>query len=240
MAFMAAPVIGGLTGWQLATVASTVLGGISRSSAASSERKAAEQNAANAVAAAEANRQRALQAAEVNKRNLETAAGQQRAAGQRAALEEAKKTRLAMSRALAIGAASGAGPAPENIFRGLVEQGEQNKASVMYRAEEEAKGFEDKGAIGLWQADTQSALDLDYTRRQSAANVDAARSKERGVNSANLFSGIGSLATMFAPTAMAPGGIPTGAPNVVSPTLGFQPYSGGYGGGDIGYYSPRF
>lgn len=241
MAFLAAPaftlpVVGGVSWGSVLSGASTLLGGLGSSAQAASDRATAERNAQLAVATAERNRLNAIRTAEINKQNLEQSAGQERAQAQQKALEQAQRQRLLLSRAAAVGAASGAGPMQENIFRGIIGQGEQNKASVMYTGESAAKELEWRGAAGLWQATQQGDVDVNYARQQGDVNVAAARARESGVNTTSLFKGIGTLASLFAPTAMAPG---AQAPLGDTGTFGAN-LSGGYGGGDYGYYSPRY
>ena len=132
MAFLAAPaftlpLVGAVSWGTVLSGASTLLGGLASSKAAAGGRQTAERNAQLAVQTAERNRLNAIRTAEINKQNLEQSAGQERAEAQRKALEQSQKQRLLLSRAAAVGAASGAGPMQENIFRhhrtGRAEQG---------------------------------------------------------------------------------------------------------------------
>lgn len=77
-------------------------------------------------------------------RQLEQAAGQERATSQRAAIEETRKADLAISRAQALGAASGAGAADvgmTNIIKGIAGQGEYNALTALFEGEERARGL---------------------------------------------------------------------------------------------------
>lgn len=73
-------------------------------------------------------------------------AAQERAAGSRAAAEEARRKRLIQSRAMAVGAASGGGVDYRGIGE-IEEEGEMRVLSALYEGEERGRGM-DVGAAG--------------------------------------------------------------------------------------------
>lgn len=81
-----------------------------------------------------------FQAAQMNQQ-----AGQERATGQRAAIEQRRTARLASSRATALAAASGGGatdPTILNILGDIHTEGEYNALSALFGGEERARGLE--------------------------------------------------------------------------------------------------
>lgn len=85
-------------------------------------------------------------------RQMEQAAGQERAAGQRVAIEERRKADLATSRAEAVAAASGAGgKTVTDIIGGIQGQGEYNALSALFSSEERARGMELQGKTAAMQ-----------------------------------------------------------------------------------------
>lgn len=76
---------------------------------------------------------------------LREGAGQLRAAGQQAGEEELRKSRLVMSRMIAVAAASGAGavdPTVVKLASGVAGEGELAASMQRYNAETEARGME--------------------------------------------------------------------------------------------------
>lgn len=76
---------------------------------------------------------------------LDTMAGQERSKSQRVAAEKKRQMRLAMSRALAVAGASGAGAADVgmlNIYAGLEAEGEYASELALYEGEERARNLE--------------------------------------------------------------------------------------------------
>jgi hypothetical protein len=85
----------------------------------------------------------AQQSANFQAQQLEQAAGQDRAAAQRVAINERRRTNIAQSNATAAAAASGGGatdPTVLNITGGLASQGEYNALSALFEGEESARG----------------------------------------------------------------------------------------------------
>lgn len=141
MAFMAAPVVGTLTGWNLASIAGTIMQVAGGMNQADQMRESARANAENARRAAEA-----------EKVQLDYQAGQETAAGQHAAEAARRKSALMLSRAQAIAAASGGGPLNENLAAGLIAEGEKEAGHQFYTAGERAKSLTYRGDVGLTTA----------------------------------------------------------------------------------------
>lgn len=75
---------------------------------------------------------------------LEQQAGQERASSQRTAIEERRRSDIAISDATAAAAFSGGGatdPTVMNITGGLAKQGEYNALSALFEGEEKARGL---------------------------------------------------------------------------------------------------
>ena len=140
---------------QLVGTGATILGGIN---SADQQRSAAEANARNAATAAAANKQQ-----------LDFTAGQERAAGQHAAEDARRKGQLALSRALAVSAASGGGPLSESLTRGLLMQTENNVSAINYGSEERARGLEFRGNVGAYEANAKGIQGI----RDANASADA-------------------------------------------------------------------
>jgi hypothetical protein len=102
-------------------VSGTILGAAGLSSAANSQRRSSNFEAAQ----------------------MEQQAGQDRASAQRQAAEERRRARFAQSRALAVSAASGgaADPGALNILGDLEAEGEYRALSALYEGEESARGL---------------------------------------------------------------------------------------------------
>lgn len=96
-------------------------------------------------------------------KQAEQQAGQERAAAQRQAMEERRRARLAQSRAIAVGAASGAGTGGNvlDILGDLNTEGEYRAQSALFTGEEKARGYE------------MSASAKRYEGAQSVANAKA-------------------------------------------------------------------
>lgn len=128
----------------------------------------AEKKAGNA-----ANKQAKFQATQ-----MEQQAGQERAGAQRQSIEARRKANLAISRATALAAASGAGatdPTVMDVIGGLVSEGELAAGTARYQGEEKARGME-----------TQASA----TRYEGKLAKQASRMKAR----ATIIQGIGQMA----------------------------------------------
>lgn len=91
---------------------------------------------------------------EYEARQLETNAGQQQAAAQRAAAERERQAVLMMSRAQAVAAASGAGaldPTVLKIISGIAEEGALASATELYDGDERARGMRDQAAASRFE-----------------------------------------------------------------------------------------
>lgn len=92
-------------------------------------------------------------AAKANQKQLEYNAGQEQAVAQREAEARRHKADLMISRAIAVGAASGAGTSGiEGIVRGIAEEGEEAAGYAMYEGGEKAAGMRYQGAVGVANA----------------------------------------------------------------------------------------
>jgi hypothetical protein len=84
---------------------------------------------------------------------LNAAATQEDAAGQHAAEQARRKSDLMISRALAVGAASGAGTTGlDSILRGIAQEGETQAGYTTYESTEKAKGMRYRGQVGVAEA----------------------------------------------------------------------------------------
>jgi len=123
----------------LMQIGSTVLGLVGASQQASAQREAG--------AAAD-------QAAQYRAAQLEQQAGQERAASQRKSIEARRRSALAMSRAQALAASSGAGaldPTVLKIMSGITGEGELEARTELYQGEERAIGQEAGAAASRYE-----------------------------------------------------------------------------------------
>lgn len=122
--------------------------------------------------------------AEYRAKQAQVAAGQERASGQRASIEQARKTRLAQSRALAAGAAGGQTGDGSflNIMSALESEGQYAKDFALFESEDRAVGLESQSDL----------LKYEGQNARVAANTEA-RSKtvgalaEAGMNAGTLY-----------------------------------------------------
>lgn len=99
-------------------------------------------------------------------------AGQERASGQRAAIEQRRKQRLVSSRALALGAAGGGGidPGLADILGDLAEEGEFRVLTELYTGEERARGAEMQAEADRFEAsETRRAGRIEAQATKTAA-----------------------------------------------------------------------
>lgn len=87
--------------------------------------------------------------AQYEAKQLEARATAERAAGQRDAMRERKQKELVISRAKAVGAASGGGVDLVGLGK-IEEEGEYNALTAMWEGEERARGAEDQAAATRW------------------------------------------------------------------------------------------
>ncbi len=117
-------------------------------------------------------------------------AGQERAAGQRAASERRREGELLSSRALAVSAASGAGaanPTVENIVGDIGAEGEFRALTEMFEAEERAREFE---TVGLFRAfEARQERRAGKVARKSSKNAAFAQLLGGGANAASFGGG---------------------------------------------------
>lgn len=89
-------------------------------------------------------------------KQMDIAAGQQQAVGQRSAAEEIKKAELLQSRALAVAGASGAGasdPTFNKILEDIATEGQLSAANQMYSGEEAARALRVGAKVARWEGD---------------------------------------------------------------------------------------
>jgi hypothetical protein len=163
-----------MTGMQIAGTALSLAGGLAQSSAMKS-------------------------AAKANQAQLNYAAGQTEAAGQHKAEQDRRKAELMLSRAMAVGAASGAGTSGmEGILAGIAGEGEKQAQATMYESTERAKGLRYQGAVGVAEAKQKAkatllgafgsaAMSIAGRYAPSAPPTDFSSTANRGFNSANGF-----------------------------------------------------
>ena len=174
MAFMAPLLFGtaagvGAVGPVAATAGLLASGGFSAATALSSmgtllkvggavgQFAASQQQAASQEAAAKATQQQ-----------LNYQAGQEAASSQREALARRKQANLMMSRAMAVGAASGAGTSGlEGLMSGIAEEGEEQAQYALYGGTEAAKGLRYRGQVGVAEAKQSASA----TRRAATSTL---------------------------------------------------------------------
>lgn len=128
---------------QIASTALTILGGMRQASAMESQAEYTRR-----VAAA-------------NQRVLDEQAKQEEAVSQRSAERERRKGELALSRAMAVAAASGGGTQDlGKLFEGIVGETETNAGYALYGGTERAKGLRHRGAVGVAEGE-HSARNLE-------------------------------------------------------------------------------
>lgn len=88
-------------------------------------------------------------AAKYEAKQLEARATAERAAAQRDAEKERRQKELVLSRARAVGAASGGG-IDINLMGKIEEEGERNALLAMWEGEERARGAQDQAAATRW------------------------------------------------------------------------------------------
>lgn len=113
-------------------------------------------------------------------------AGQQRATAQRAAIEESRQTKLAQSRAQAVGAAQGSAGDPSvlNLMAGIGAEGKYNALTAIYEGEDKAQQLESGADLALYEG--QSAY--------RAAKSEASSKRLETIGKA-----AGSMFSMYAP-----------------------------------------
>lgn len=103
--------------------------------------------------------QEAEAAARAQQQQYKQQADTERALSQRQAIEERKKAALVESRALAVGAASGAGgvdtPGFSDIVSGINEEGTMRVLNSLWEGEERGRGLDYAGTMARWQGRQQ-------------------------------------------------------------------------------------
>lgn len=93
------------------------------------------------------------QQAQYRAEQMKVNAGQQRASAQRGAIEERRRTRLAQSRALNLGAAGGSASDVSGTLAGLESFGEYNALSALYEGEDRARQLEGGADLTLYEGE---------------------------------------------------------------------------------------
>lgn len=128
-------------------------------------------------------------AADYEAAQLEQNAGQQQAAAQRQAREQERDSRLAMSRALAVAAASGGGasdPTVMNIMARLAGEGTYRSMVSLYQGDEKSRQMRDQAAATR------------YSGQVREMDARSAAKAQRGGSVATLLSGASSLYSKYA------------------------------------------
>lgn len=131
------------------SLAGTALSAVNSAQAGSASAAASSAGAKNAKDYAR------YQATQLNRR-----ANSERATGQRGAIEEWRRSRLAQSQARAVAAASGGGvsdPSVTKIIGDLAGEGEYNALTALYEGEDAARGYEDQARAGIYEGDVTAA-----------------------------------------------------------------------------------
>lgn len=98
-----------------------------------------------------------INAAKAEQKQLNINAGQEEAASQRRALLARDKANLMISRAMAVGAASGAGTSGiEGILTDIAGRGEEAAQGDLYQGKEKANSLRYQGKVGVSQAKSQA------------------------------------------------------------------------------------
>lgn len=129
----------------------------------------------------------AQNAANFRAAQLEQQAGQERAAAQRNAIEERRQARLAMSRGLAVAAASGGGaldPTVVNLLGDVQAEGDYRALMRLYQGEERARGAELGATAARYEGDSAYAAGVAAQRNSRFAAVG------------NLVTGLGKVGYM--------------------------------------------
>ena len=108
-------------------------------------------------------------AAEYSAKQLDVNAGQSEAASQQAAIEEARRSALLQSRALAVAGASGAGaldPTVLRIISGVAAEGELASETQIYQGSERARAQRDQARATRYEGE-QRAIAGETARRSS-------------------------------------------------------------------------
>jgi hypothetical protein len=107
-------------------------------------------------------------AAKATQQQLNYQAGQEAASAQREALARRRQADIMMSRAMAVGAASGAGTSGmEGLMAGIAGEGEEQAQYALYSGTEAAKGLRYRGQVGVAEAKQSAAA----TRRAATSTL---------------------------------------------------------------------
>jgi hypothetical protein len=129
-------------------------------------------SAAVQMAGAKQSADAANAAAKAEQEQLNAAALQEGAAGQHAAEAARRKSDLMISRALAVGAASGAGTTGlDSILRGIAQEGETQAGYSTYESTERAKGMRYKGDVGVADARARGKATMMQSVASSAMSL---------------------------------------------------------------------
>ena len=202
--------------------ASTLIGGFSAIQQGQAQRQAGE--AQNRAAQYQAQLRNAQAAA------MEQGAGQERAAAQRAAIEQRRQGRFVGSRAQAIAAASGGGaldPSIVNLMGDLGSEADFRAATALYQGEDRARSLE-YGAV-LQRATGQGDIYAGEVARRSGI---AAQNRSYLTAAGTVASGVGKMYDRYPPSnTLASGGGGRGLERYMEDV----PFAS-YGGTRYGFY----
>lgn len=126
----------------------------------------------------------AQQESEFRSKQMETIAGQERAASQRQSIEKRREATVAQSKARAIAAASGGGaldPSVVKIMGDLEGEGEFNALSSLYEGEERARNQESEAIVTRYEGQQKKKAGYIAARstilKGSADTIDSMSSK---------------------------------------------------------------
>lgn len=113
-----------------------------------------------------------MRAAKAEQAQLDIKAGQEEAAAQRRAVAARDKSAIMMSRALAVGAASGAGTSGiEGLMMDLAGRGEEAAGAEIYEGKEKANSLRYAGKVGVSQARSGAFATMLGAAGQAATSI---------------------------------------------------------------------
>ena len=188
---------------QVAFTAFQFVGGMQEASAQEAygkqQAQIAEMQARNARDVAERNALIMRDQAEYTAKQQEVQAGQETAKSQRDAMEERRRKNLALSRATAVAAASGAGaldPTSLDIQGDITEQGELNVLNALFAGNIAASDLRTQAGLTRYEGEQRAGMELyggqteaDILRYQGQSEKAIAKQKA----SSSRFRAVGSL-----------------------------------------------
>lgn len=232
----------------IASTVMSVAGSIQQGQAAAAQGKAQQQMMENIAAAQEAQGLAAQQRAEYVAHQQEQMAGQERAASQRAAMEQQRQKRVAQSRAQAVAASSGGGaldPTVLDIMGGLEDQGNYNALVALYEGESAARNFESQASLTRYEgelAKSSSQIEAYGSRSQGAMYRAAGQNAKKASYLSAAGSALQGGSSLFGkygaggPASATSGGLyGHGSTRVTSGSMTYGPLNE-----TINWYTPRY